>query len=167
MGRRRPRARDGMSDRTYLLKKKEQRTRAVAAPPASASAAVVVLLLLLLGCDTGGAFRPCPPPPQRPATRPPLRSSCVVRSASATAAIDDGSRSALDRLLPPLPPEQLVEYLRKGHTVVRGLFSQEEVLDLKPRVMAAFEAEQLDALRHEVNIYPKGRGLLDFDGGRL
>lgn len=43
-----------------------------------------------------------------------------------------------------------MEYLRKGHTSVRGLFSKEEVAGIKPTVMAAFDAEQLEALRHEV-----------------
>jgi hypothetical protein len=122
---------------------------------ASTPLVVIVLQLLLLGCNTASGF-------QRQATTMslPLRTSVRRAAASATAAsatVTDGassssssSSSSLDRLLAPLPPEQLVEYLRKGHMAVRGLFSQEEVLELKPKVLAAFEAEELEALRHEV-----------------
>lgn len=81
-----------------------------------------------------------------PARRLPSRQRLSAFPSSSS----NPSPAGLDGLLPPLPAEQLVEYLRNGHTCVRGLFSQEEVTGIKPTVMAAFEAELVEALRHEV-----------------
>lgn len=121
------------------------------------AAVVAVVLQLLVGRNTTSAFRQqCPRFQRRAIMSPPLQRSVRAPAAaapatSATATTDGASSScSLDRLLAPLPPHQLVEYLRKGHTAVRGLFSQEEVRELRPKVLAAFEAEELEALRHEV-----------------
>lgn len=53
-----------------------------------------------------------------------------------------------------LPTEQVISYLRLGHTVTRQLIPANEIASSwKPQIMAAFEEERCEALRHEVHVF--------------
>ena len=54
----------------------------------------------------------------------------------------------------PLPTEQVLAYLRHGHTVTRQVFPSKDIANnWQPRIMAAFEQERCEALRHEVHVF--------------
>lgn len=94
----------------------------------------VPLVLLAAAC-----VHPAHPFVLRPT---PQQASTTTRRAAALSASSE------------LPADQVIAFLRQGHTVTRGLLASDELAGhWTPRVLAAFEVERLEALRHEVQVF--------------
>jgi len=80
---------------------------------------------------------------------PPPPTTTHLASAAAAASSTDADVHAAT-----LPTEQVLAYLRQGHTVTRQFIPTNEIASVwKPQIMAAFEQERCETLRHEVHVF--------------